>query len=182
MSLHDDLRQGAFRWPGRAAGRPGRVIAHQRGQRCEYPVPADRDGPTMTRGSRSDPAGHEAIAGGPANPGRLPRCVAAASRVTKAPPLDTRDRRYRPYLIVTCALPAAAAFVVVTWRPPWAWWGLAAELTAITVLTAAWRVLRAVKGRATAAMATAEDVTSAEEQERRDTGMPGERPDGYATA
>jgi len=141
-------------------------------------VPADQYGPTMTRGSGSDPAGHEAIAGGPADPGRLPRCLAAARRVTKAPPLDARDRRYWPYVIVTCALPAAAAFVVVMWRPRWAWWALAAELTAITVLTVAWRVLRVVKARATAAMATTEDATSAEEQERRDTGMPGERADG----
>jgi hypothetical protein len=64
------------------------------------------------------------------------------------------------------------------WRPRWAWWALAAELTAITVLTVAWRVLRAVKARAATVMATTQDVTSAEEQERRDTGMPGERPDG----
>jgi len=66
----------------------------------------------------------------------------------------------------------------VMWRPRWAWWALAAELTVITVLTVAWRVLRAAKIRATAVMATTEDVTSAGEQERRDTGMPGERPDG----
>jgi len=96
----------------------------------------------MTRGSGSDPAGHEAIAGGPAHPGRLSRCLAAARRVTKAPALDARDRRYWPYVIVTCALPAAAAFAVVMWRPRWAWWALAAELTAITVLTVAWRARR----------------------------------------
>jgi len=64
------------------------------------------------------------------------------------------------------------------WRPRWAWWALAAELTAIAVLTVAWRVLRVVKARATAVMATIEDVTSAEEQKRRAAGMPGERPDG----
>jgi hypothetical protein len=64
------------------------------------------------------------------------------------------------------------------WRPRWAWWALAAELTAITVLTVAWRALRVVKARATAVMATTEDVTFTEEQERRDAEMPGERPDG----
>jgi hypothetical protein len=122
----------------------------------------------MTRGSGSAPAGHEAIAGCPADPGRLPRCLAAARRVTKGPRLDARDCRYWPYVIVTCALPAAAAFVVATWRPRRAWWALAAELTAITVLTVAWRVLR-VKARAITVMATIEDVTSAEEQKRRDT-------------
>jgi hypothetical protein len=70
-----------------------------------------------------------------------------AGRVAVTPPLDTRDRRYRPYVIVTCALPAAAAVAVVIWQPRWAWWALAAELIAITVLTVAWRVLRAIKLR-----------------------------------
>ena len=106
-----------------------------------------------------------------------------AGRVAMTPPLDTRDRRYRPYVIVTCALPAAAAVAVVIWQPRWAWWALAAELTATTVLTATWRVLRVVKARVTAVMATTvmaatEDVASAEEQERQDIGIPSERPDG----
>ena len=70
-----------------------------------------------------------------------------AGRVAMTPPLDTRDRRYRPYVIVTCALPAAAAFAVVIWQPPWAWWALVAELIAITVLTVAWRALRAIRLR-----------------------------------
>jgi hypothetical protein len=70
-----------------------------------------------------------------------------AGLVTMSPPLDTRDRRYRPYVTVTCVLPAAAAFAVVMWRPGWAWWALAAELTAITVLTVVWRTLRAIRLR-----------------------------------
>lgn len=89
----------------------------------------------------------------------------AARHVPKTAPLDTRDRRYRPYVIVTCALPAAAIFAVVMWRPGWAWWALAAELAAITVLTAAWRILRAVK------LGRPASVTSAEEQGWRDAGM-----------
>jgi len=63
------------------------------------------------------------------------------------PPLDIRDHRYRLYVIVTCALPAAAAFAVVIWQPPWAWWALVAELIAIAVLTVAWRALRAIRLR-----------------------------------
>jgi hypothetical protein len=43
-----------------------------------------------------------------------------AGRVAMTAPLDTRDRRYWPYVIVTCALPAAATFAVVMWRPGWA--------------------------------------------------------------
>jgi membrane protein implicated in regulation of membrane protease activity len=63
------------------------------------------------------------------------------------PPLDIRDHRYWLYVIVTCALPAAAAVAVVIWRPPWAWWALAAELAVITVLTVTWRALRARRHR-----------------------------------
>jgi hypothetical protein len=70
-----------------------------------------------------------------------------AGRVAMTPPLDTRDRRYRPYVIVTCALPAAAAVAVVIWQPRWAWWALVAELAVITVLTVAWRALRAIRLR-----------------------------------
>ena len=70
-----------------------------------------------------------------------------AGRVAMTPPLDIRDRQYRPYVIVTCALPAAAAVAVVIWRPRWAWWALAAELAVMTVLTVTWRALRARRHR-----------------------------------
>ena len=111
-------------------------------------------------------AAEAAICELPGIPGDLAEPIGSAARhVPKTAPLDTRDRRYWPYVIVTCALPAAAIFAVVMWRPEWAWWALAAELAAITVLTAAWRILRAVK------LGRPASVTSAEEQERRDAGM-----------
>jgi hypothetical protein len=100
----------------------------------------------MTRAPGPGPAGlagHEAMADRVADPGRLLRCHAVVRRVTKAPPLDARNRRYWPYVIMTCALPAAATFIVVMWRPRWAWWALAAELTAIAVLTVTWRIVHA---------------------------------------
>jgi hypothetical protein len=84
----------------------------------------------------------------PGSPGDVAEPIgSAACHVPKTAPLDSRDRRYRPYVIVTCALPAAAIFTVVMWRPGWAWWALAAVLAAITVLTAAWRIRRRQAGR-----------------------------------
>jgi len=111
--------------------------------------------------------GGSPIAGGTDNSARPPQHLAAPGRVSVTPPLDTRDRRYWPYVIVTCALPAAVTFAVVLVRPRWAWWTLAAELIAIAVLTRAWHFLRAVK-RGLPRMTPPADVASARKQEWQD--------------
>jgi hypothetical protein len=111
--------------------------------------------------------GRSAAAGGTDDSARPPRHLVAPGRVSITPPLDTRDRRYWPYVIVTCALPAAVTFAVVLLRSRWAWWALAAELTSIAVLTRAWHFLRAVK-RGLPRMTLPADVASARKQEWQD--------------
>jgi hypothetical protein len=103
---------------------------------------------------------------------RPPQHPAAPGRVSITPPLDTRDRRYWPYVIVTCVLPAAATLAVVLLRPRWAWWALVAELTAIAVLTRPWHFLRAVR-RGLPRMTSPADVTCPGKQEWRDAAAVG---------
>jgi hypothetical protein len=111
--------------------------------------------------------GRSPAAGGTDDSARPPQHPAAPGRVSITPPLDTRDRRYWPYVIVTCALPAAATFAVVLLRPRWAWWALAVELTVIAVLTRAWRYRRPVRP-VLPFMTSTTDVASAGKQEWRD--------------